>query len=152
MKKIVIILAVLVFCFCSCVFDRIETIVVKNLSDLDIVVCYSCADTIINNRETNDSLWKTYYKIERNYDVEYIPYPPFFDYDVVKKDIIKGIKFLYKNEISKVCKDNTIKFFFIDYSIFSNNSIDSIAKYQLYEKMIFSNDDLVKMNWVIEYK
>jgi len=152
MKKIVITLAISVFCLCSCVFDRVETIAIKNLSDLDIAVCYSCADVIINNQETNDSLWKTYYKIERNYNVERIPYPPFFNYGVVYKDSIKGIEFLYKNQISEVCKDSTIKFFFIDYSIFRNNSIDTIAKYQLYEKMVFSNDDLVKMNWVIEYK
>jgi len=150
-KKIVVILAG-VFCCCSCVFDRVEAIVVRNMSGSDIVVCYSCADTIINNRETNDSLWKTYYKIERNYDVLYIAYPPFFYDDIVKKDSIRGIRFLYKNRISETCKDGTIKFFFIDYFIFSNNSIDTIAKYQLYEKMVFSNDDLVKMNWVITYE
>ena len=105
MIKTVVISAISVFCLYSCVFDRVETIVVKNLSDLDIIICYSCADTIINNRETNDSLWKTYYNIERNYNVEYIPYPPFFDCDVVQKSSTKGIKFLYKNTINEACKD-----------------------------------------------
>ena len=86
----------------------------------------------------------------------FAPHPPFVYYnyrDVLKKDSTRNISFVYKYNIAKSCKDSLIRFFFINDTIFYKNSLDTIGKYHLYEKkMIFSDEDLEKMNYTIEYK
>jgi len=146
MKKIIILSIILVFCLSSCT-SCVKTIGIKNMSNSDIVVCYTCSDIL--SEEGNDSLWNLYYK--QKHDL----YPPFVYYEncILKKDSIRYIPFLYKHTINEFCKDSLIRFFFIDYFVFKNYSLDTIAKYQTYEqKMIFSNKDLEKRNWIIEYK
>ena len=70
------------------------------------------------------------------------------------KNSFKWIKVSDKKEsIVKGSKDGLIRFFFISDSTFLNNSWDTIVKYQMYNrKLVFSEEDLEKINWIIGYQ
>ena len=146
MKKIVIIGVIL--CLCSCVhFDRVETFQVINYSDEGQIIYYSCSDSIGS-------------------EIDSLTFNPYFkQFDNVKSDILNENKHIDKNSfkwikvsdkkesIVKGSKDGLIRFFFISDSTFLNNSWDTIVKYQMYNrKLVFSEEDLEHMNWVIEYQ
>jgi hypothetical protein len=147
MKPIIIIIT-LIFCVSlrSCIryiihtsLQFTKTIEVKNNSDNDIYVCHTCSDSLI----TNQNIYVNGIRIKDNFVENFI-----------EKDTNKLIHFTgYKDNIHNVCKDKHIRFFFINDSVFRDNLPDIISKHHLYEKKIlFSDEDLKKMNYTIIYE
>lgn len=130
--------------FSSCVYDRVETIRFLNKSDSTIYMDYSCSDRLeksfklhvyqdatINGKDT------LVYSRER-----------------AEKDSIGWtiIGFSRKGAIRQ-CKDKKLRFFFIKESVMKGYSWEEICEQQLYEKkLVFTEEELVKMNWTVVYE
>ena len=147
MKKIFIVSTVSALFMCACVMDRIDRIQMVNNSNTGLIFFYNCLDSIGYGRDT-----LTVNPYFRQFD--------HFKSDIVDKNLyiaqdsskVVGIPFP-KERLTSTCGDGHIRFFFIKDSVFFTNPWDTIVQYQMYErKLVFSKEDLERMNWTITYE
>ena len=122
----------------TCGFDRGFSILVINNTDQKVHVCFTCSDTL--------GTWNNFSE-EYQQGKYYLP-----SHDIDSESYSSIIFTEYYNNIKNNCKDKQIRFFFICDSILYRYTWEEIHKHQLYEKMVFSDEDLEDMNWVIKYR
>ena len=147
MKKIFIVFAVSALFVSACVMDKIDHIQMVNNSNTGLIYSFNCLDSIGYGRDT-------------------LTFNPYFrQFDHFKSDIVDKDDYIAKNSskviriycpkerLTSTCGDGRLRFFFIKDSVFLNNPWDTIVKYQMYErKLVFSKEDLERMNWTITYE
>ncbi|MDR0206018.1 MAG: hypothetical protein LBI45_02005 [Bacteroidales bacterium] len=148
MKKIIITLIVIALCQSSCIFfDSASSIYIVNNSNEGQIICHSCSDSI-------------------GAIIDNMTISPFFkQFDNMKSVILNTDAYINKNTYQRYkisgtrgsfvrrCKDKHVRFFFISDSVFMNNPWDTIVKYQMYNrKLVFTEEELKKNNWVVVYE
>ena len=147
MKKILILGICGLFCSCLFTYDPPRgQIQVINYSNVGQIIYYSCTDMI---GAEIDSFRNFYYESIAGCEVSIVNENVYID-----KNSSKWFKIPFKKEyFACTCKDKHVRFFFISDSIFLNNPWDTIVKHQMYNrKLIFSEENLKKNNWVVVYE
>ena len=137
MKYLYVILLIPVLRTCMLPFDRGCSIHVINNTEQRVTVCFTCSDTL--------GTWD-------NFSEKYQRYQYYLPKDIIEPESYKPIIFTeYYNNIKNMCQDKKLRFYFISDTVKYRYTWGEICKNQLYEKLVFSDEDLENMNWGIEY-
>ena len=146
MKKIFIVSVISVLCLYSCVYDHVERIQIVNNSEEGQVVYHSCSDRM---GAEMDSFSNLHYErmAGRNRPIHY-------ERAYIAKDSVRGYgNFFSKKATACFCEDKKVRFFFISESVFITTPWDTLVKYQMYNrKLVFTDEELKKNDWVVIYE
>jgi len=147
---------ILVSLFSSCIFfdetPQTGVINLQNCTESAVYVYVTYKDTLPNFPKLNlfDTIALGKYEQEKDTIISPVyrinAHSFYVDFDKNEGGII------FNDYISK-CADKKIRLYFIRENIMRSKTWNEIYKGQLYEKkMIFSEDDLSKLNWEVNYE
>lgn len=148
------ILVSLLFCGCGFFDETPQTgeINLKNNTESAVYVYVTFKDSLPNFPKLN--LFDTLAVDNSSKENENISSPTYrinaYSYYIGFKNNLGGIVF---NDYSSKSNDKKIRLYFIKESVMRTKTWNEIYKGQLYEKkMIFSEDELSKLNWEVKYE
>lgn len=155
LRKIPALILVSLF-FSGCVFfdetPQTGVINLQNNTESAVYVYVTYKDTLPNSPKLN--LFDTIAVDNSSQEKDNITSPIYridaYSYYVDFKNNVGGIVF---NDYSSKSNDKKIRLYFIKESVMRTKAWNEIYKRQLYEKkMIFSEDELSKLNWEVKYE